>query len=81
MLIFLRIELRKKFILLVYHTAKKKRFSEGATCNDPILSKLVNYHFNGWPKNGNEVDDNVKFYFKLQNEIHIDDDLVFGIIN
>lgn len=41
------------------------------------MTKIKQYYFQGWPERIGEVQDDVKFYFKLQNEIHVDDDLVF----
>lgn len=58
-------------------TDEKRLVFKKATKQDLILTKLKNYYFNGWPNNINKVDDDVKFYFKLQSEIHVEDDLVF----
>lgn len=48
-----------------------------ATGQDKILAKLKNLVINGWPKQINSVHDDVKFYFKLQNELHQEDDSLF----
>lgn len=58
-------------------TEEKRREFKVATLADPVLSKLSYYYFNGWPKFKNYVDENVKFYFKLRDQIFVEDDLVF----
>jgi len=55
---------------------KKEEFQR-ATLADPTLSKLKDYYFNGWPKIKKNVDDMVKFYFNLQDQITVEDDLLY----
>ncbi|KAK9703185.1 Integrase zinc binding domain [Popillia japonica] len=55
---------------------KKREFKE-ATLVEPILKKLKHYYYYGWPSDKKAVDDNVKFYFKLQEQIIVEDGLVF----
>lgn len=47
------------------------------TENDPILKAVKNYCLNGWPMNKAKCADEAKFFFKMRNEIYIDDDILF----
>lgn len=58
-------------------TDTKKLELQKATNADSTLSKLKDYHTNGWPKSKKDVDDKVKFYFNLQDQITVEDDLVY----
>ncbi|KAB0804231.1 hypothetical protein PPYR_01201, partial [Photinus pyralis] len=48
-----------------------------ATERDPNLQQLKNYYVKGCPKSIKEVPDNLKVYFKLQNEIVFEEGLLF----
>lgn len=74
-----------KWLLEVVHTIdtglkitndKNEEFKK-ATSTDPTLSKLKFYHVNGWPKIKKNIDDRVKHYFNLQDQISIKDDLIY----
>lgn len=44
---------------------------------DPILRGLKQYCLNGWPQNKSKCFENVKFFYKMRNDIMIDDDILF----
>jgi len=46
------------------------------TREDKVLSKILDYCYNGWPKS-NCVDSNVKLYFNMRNEIIINDNVIY----
>jgi hypothetical protein len=47
------------------------------TVEDTNLSRIKFYCLNGWPKNKNQVEDSIKFYYNKQNDIFLDADLLF----
>lgn len=57
-------------------TQKKIEFQD-ATRNDHILAKIMDYHYNDWPDKKDKLPDSVKFLNKIQNEVHVEDNLVF----
>lgn len=48
-----------------------------ATNDDLILAKLKSHHLNGWPKTKKDVDNKVKFYFNLQDQVTVEDELLY----
>lgn len=56
--------------------AKRIEFVE-ATGSDPILSKVMFYISNGWPKNNELIDGSIKYFYKFQAELSVEDGLVF----
>ncbi|KAK9731280.1 Integrase zinc binding domain [Popillia japonica] len=58
-------------------TDEKRTQFKKATSDDPILSKVKEYHIHGWPKDKRNVGDSSKFYFRFQDQITLEDDLLF----
>lgn len=56
---------------------KKKAEFQKASLDDPVLSQLIQYHFNGWPETKNETADNVKHYFNMQGDLSVEENSVF----
>lgn len=55
---------------------KKKEFQE-ETQNDSTLKVLKEYCKNGWPINKSKCAENAKFFFKMRNDIYLEDDILF----
>ena len=55
---------------------KLKQFKE-CTLRDPVLNNLVSMCKNGWPHAKKDVPENVRFYFKLRQDLFEEDGLVF----
>lgn len=55
---------------------RKIEFQE-ETNKDAVLKNLKQYCLIGWPRNKAKCSDNTKFFFKMRNEIMIDDDILF----
>lgn len=56
--------------------AKKVEYQK-ATRTDPVSSKIKQYHCSGWPNSKDQLEDAVKFYYNLQDQLTVEDDLVF----
>lgn len=63
--------------LTINITDTRKEELQKVTYADPTLSRIKEYHFSRWPKCRKDVDDRVKFYFNLQDQITVKDDLVY----
>ncbi|KAE8739129.1 hypothetical protein FOCC_FOCC015358 [Frankliniella occidentalis] len=47
------------------------------TKEDPTLSQVIKFHYEGWPKNVKWLEGDVKAFFNLRNELSVDDDLLY----
>jgi len=59
------------------------RFYNNNVCNikteselDPILNKIIQYYFQGWP-NRKHIDKSVQLYYNLRNEITIENGIIY----
>lgn len=64
-------------VLSINVSDERKIEFQKETASDAVLSNLKKYCLDGWPKNKSKCFDNVKFFFKMRNEIMIDDDILF----
>lgn len=48
-----------------------------ATKNDPILSKLLEIYHKGWPNDKRGLHENMRFLWKLKDDLHVENDIVF----
>ncbi|XP_029055276.2 uncharacterized protein K02A2.6-like, partial [Osmia bicornis bicornis] len=56
---------------------KQKREIQKATELDPTLNEVIKHSLLGWPKAKSGVRNDVKFYFKYQNELSVQDNMLF----
>lgn len=47
------------------------------TNKDPVLNKVKEFIISGWPKNQDRIDDMVRVYSKVKNELYIDNEIIF----
>lgn len=64
-------------VLSINVSNERKIEFQKETESDVVLKNIKNYCLNGWPRNKSKCADNAKFYFKMRNEIMIDDDILF----
>lgn len=55
---------------------KKLEFQK-ETQNDSTLKILKEYCLNGWPTNKSKCEENAKFFYKIRNDIFLEDDILF----
>ena len=58
-------------------TESKKMLFIAETKKDPVLQTLSNYFLQGWPLSKLNIPEDVKFYYKLKDDIHVSEELVF----
>lgn len=64
-------------VLSINVSDQRKCQFQKETDNDHILKIIKNYCLNGWPANKAKCANEAKFFFKIRNEIFIDDDVLF----
>jgi len=69
-------EIHSVSINLNMSDVRKQEF-QNATENDKILSSVIRYCEQGWPSHEYQVDQKAKFNFKLRNQLHCKDGLLF----
>lgn len=55
---------------------KKIEFQK-ETENDTVLKKLKNVIIEGWPRNKNCLDDELRVYYRMKDELYVDDGIIF----
>lgn len=56
---------------------RKKQLIEVATKEDEILQEVINYMYHGWPKNKNNLSDRARLYYKLKDDLCVENGLLF----
>lgn len=64
-------------VLSINVSDERKIEFQNETDSDSVLSNLKRYCLDGWPRNKAKCFDNVKMFFKMRNEIMIDDNILF----
>lgn len=64
-------------VLVINVSDERKIHLQEETEKDLVLKKVKEYCVNGWPNNKAKCDENVKFLFKLRNDIFLDEDILF----
>lgn len=64
-------------VLSVNMSDEKKELFKLETGNDPVLKEILFYNEKGWPKDSSKIHDNLKFYFKIKNDLFIEDNLIY----
>lgn len=64
-------------ILTINVSDERKSEMQNETDNDETLRIIKEYCQNGWPNNKNKCSPNTKYYYKLRNEILLDDGILF----
>lgn len=67
----------KQMVHSVNISDDKLKVYQDETDKDSECSLLKKYFAEGWPSDKSKVADEVKFYFKMRNEIYVSDDLVY----
>lgn len=64
-------------VLSINMSDEKKELFVKETGNDPVLSKILFYTRYGWPKDKSKVEDNLKHFYKMKNDIFTEDNLIY----
>lgn len=64
-------------ILTINATDEKKVEVQNETKKDEMLNEIMNYCKNGWPNDKTKCPMNLRYYYKLRNDIYLEDGVLF----
>ena len=70
-------EVMKQMVHTVSISDEKLMVYQDETRNDSVMKVLLDYYHKGWPSDKSKVPDDVKYYYKLRNDIYVSQGLVF----